>query len=243
MSEITSSKNELSERERFYELYQNCPIPLDERLYNQFLFISRQHLMRFMFLNELYRKIIDMHGCIIEFGTRWGQSLAIYTNLRGIYEPYNYNRKVIGFDTFTGFPSIDERDGEHEIGEMALSDNYEEYLDKILHYHETESPLSHIKRYELVKGDATETVPEYFKKHPETIVALAYLDFDLYSGTKIALETIAEHLTKGSIIAFDELCLSDFPGETDAAQNVLGLRYYRLQHSRYSPNGSYIVIE
>ena len=35
------------------------------------------------------------------------------------------------------------------------------------------NPMSHLKRFELVKGDAAETIPQYLKAHPETIVSLA----------------------------------------------------------------------
>mgnify|MGYP003971701973 CR=1 FL=1 len=28
--------------------------------------------------NEIYKKIIDVHGVIMEFGTRWGQNLALF---------------------------------------------------------------------------------------------------------------------------------------------------------------------
>lgn len=243
MSEIISSQKELSEREKFQQLYADCPIPTDELLYNMGLFISRQNMMRILFIHELYQMILPVHGVIMEFGVRWGGNMALYESFRGIYEGYNYNRKIIGFDTFSSFPSLDEKDGDHSLDEMKLTENYEEYLDKILHYHETESPISQIKKYELVKGDAIKTIPQYFKFHPETIVALAYMDFDIYEPTKAALLALRGHLTKGSIIAFDELNHSDWPGETLAAQEVLGLENYRLQHSQFSPNGSYIVLE
>ena len=39
----------------------------------------------------------------MEFGVRWGQNLITLNNLRGIYEPFNHSRKIIGFDTFEGF--------------------------------------------------------------------------------------------------------------------------------------------
>jgi hypothetical protein len=225
------------------ELYEDCPIPNDEKMYNQFLFISRQHLMRFMFLNEIYQKIVNVHGCIVEAGTRWGQNLAIYTNLRGIYEPYNYNRKIIAFDTFNSFVEFDEKDGKHELNEMALTPNYDEYLDKVLKYHESENPIYQIQKYELIKGDACFTIPEYMKRHPETIIALIMLDFDIYKPTKKALEELLPYLTKGSIIIFDELNCESWAGETIAAQEVLGLDNYHLKHSVYSPNASYIIID
>jgi hypothetical protein len=36
--------------------------------------------------------------------------MALFTTLRNIYEPYNMSRKIIGFDTFEGFPSVSPQD-------------------------------------------------------------------------------------------------------------------------------------
>jgi hypothetical protein len=85
----------------------------------------------------------------------------------------------------------------------------------VLDFHEAElAPIPHKKKYELVQGDATRTLPEYLQRHPETIVALAYFDFDIYAPTKACLEAVVPHLTKGSVLAFDELNCPEFPGET-----------------------------
>ena len=164
--------------------------------------------------------------------------------MRGIYEPFNYNRKIVGFDTFGGFPSVDKKDGAKvKTGDYAVTENYEVYLEKILAYHESESPIPHIKKFELVKGDAIVTIDEYLKRSPETIVALAYFDFDIYMPTKKCLEAILPRVTKGSIIAFDELNCPEFPGETLAVMEVLGLSKFALKRSVLNPLISYIVIE
>jgi len=156
-----------------------------------------------------------VHGVIIEFGVRWGQNLSILQSLRSIHEPYNHNRKILGFDTFEGFKSINIKDGKNDIiaeGALAVSDNYYEFLNNILRTLEYQSPLSEIQKFKLIKGDATISVKKYFEDHPETIVSIAYFDFDLNEPTKKALEIILMHTVKGSIICFDELNCEDFPG-------------------------------
>ena len=45
----------------------------------------------------MYKKIICHHGVIMEFGVRWGPITNLFQSLRGIYEPFNKHRKVIGF--------------------------------------------------------------------------------------------------------------------------------------------------
>jgi hypothetical protein len=238
-----SSKLEMSSRDKFYELYLDSSIPSSERLQNLGLYINRQSLSRLLFMHELYQKVINIHGVVMEFGVRWGQNMSLFTNFRGIYEPYNYNRKVIGFDTFEGFPELDLKDGDKiSVGDYAVTSDYIEELEAVLKYHESESPISQKKKFELVKGDATKTLEKYLEDNPETIVSLAYFDFDIYLPTKKCLELVKDRLTKGSIIAFDELNCPDFPGETLALKEVFGLDKYSIQRSPLNPLISYIVI-
>ncbi len=241
-----ASSQEVQTRERFYETFVRCPIPPNELLTNLGLFMNRQSLSRILFMHELYQRIIPVNGIIIEFGVRWGQNLALFSSFRGIYEPYNYNRKVVGFDTFTGFPSVSEEDGNHPIntvGAYGVTPDYETYLDEVLGYHEMESPIKHIKKYEIIKGDATVTLPEYLQEHPETVIALAYFDFDLYEPTRRCLELIKDYVTRGSVIGFDELNTPAAPGETKALKEVYGLNHYSIRRTTLTPCPSFIVIE
>jgi hypothetical protein len=163
-----------------------------------------------------------------------------------MYEPYNYTRKIVGFDTFEGYPHTAEQDGRARViasGAYGVTPNYDEYLRQVLDYHERENPLSHIKKYEIVKGDAGEEIEKYLERHPETIIALAYFDFDIYEPTRACLEAIKDRLTKGSIIAFDELNCEDFPGETVAVREVLGLHRYSIKRTPLNPTPSYVVVE
>ncbi|KRE97945.1 crotonobetainyl-CoA--carnitine CoA-transferase [Paenibacillus sp. Soil766] len=241
---LLSSQEEINRRAVFLEKLKNSPIPDNEILDNLGLYIKRQALSRTLFMHEIYQQIINVHGVVMEFGVRWGQNLSLFSSFRGIYEPYNYNRKIIGFDTFDGFPNVHEKDGNRvKEGDYRVTDNYEEYLNSVLTYHEAESPLSHIKKFELVKGDASVTIDTYLEQHPETIVALAYFDFDIYTPTKKCLEAIKDRLTKGSIVAFDELNYDLFPGETLALKEVFGLDKYRIRRTPLAPLCSYIIIE
>ncbi len=219
-------------------------IPDTELLDNLGVFLTRQALSRINFMQDLYKRIVPVHGVIMEFGVRWGQNLSLFSNLRGIHEPFNHNRKIIGFDTFSGFPSVSSEDGETVApGDYSVTEGYENELSGILNFHEQNSPIPHKKKHALVKGDATLSLPAYLKDHPETIIALAYFDFDIYAPTKTCLEAILPHLTKGSVLAFDELNCPEFPGETLALKEVLGLSKYAIRREPNSPLTSYLVIE
>lgn len=240
-----ASEKERLVRGNFAELFKNNPLPDNEILHNLGLFISRQTMSRILFMQELYQKIINIHGVVMEFGVRWGQNLALFETFRGMYEPFNHSRKIIGFDTFEGFPSVHNKDGNADVialGKLATTKKYTNYLEQVLDYHEQESPISHIKKYEIVKGNLVKTLPIYLDEHPETIIAFAYLDVDLYEPTKKCLELIKDYVVKGSVIGFDELNYPDFPGETSAFKEVMGLDNYTLYRSVHSSASSYIVI-
>ena len=197
-------------------------------------------------MNEIYTKQVDVHGIVVEFGTRWGQNMGLFAALRGMYEPFNRHKKLVAFDTFKGFPEITSEDGTSPMmveGELALTENYDQYLSKVIQNIENDNPLSHIKKFELVKGDATKTIHTYLNNNPETIISLAYFDFDLYKPTKECLEAIKPRLTKGSVVAFDELNDPDSPGETLALMEVFGLNNITLKRCRYASRVSYFVVE
>lgn len=243
---VGSSSSEIKNRTQLVESLKSCPIPDAEILQNIGIFINRQNLSRILYIHELYKKVLPVCGVVMEFGVRWGQNMALYENLRGIYEPYNHSRKIIGFDSFEGFPCVDEKDGKQahiQPGAYGVTQQYEEYLNGVMQYHESESPIAHKKKYELVRGDATQTIHEYLARHPETIVAFAYFDFDIYTPTKACLQAILPHLTRGSVLAFDEVNDPNFPGETLALQEVLGSQNVQLQRSQYSPMGSYLIYD
>jgi hypothetical protein len=241
-----SSPEEGKRRQSLLELFSSCPIPPGERLDNLGLFIKRQALSRILWMHDLYQKIVPVPGIIVEFGVRWGQNLALFESFRGMYEPYNYSRKIVGFDTFSGFPQPAPQDG-HDPAVVAsaynVPENYQEYLETLLGYHESESPIGHLKKFELIRGDAPVKLAEYLEAHPETIVALAYFDFDLYEPTKRCLELIRNRLTRGSVLGFDELNFASFPGETIALRETLGLDRYPLRRSPHNPLPAYLVIE
>ncbi len=241
-----SSETESALRSDFAAHFKNSPIPDDQILSNMGLYLNSKSLSRILFMNHLYEQIVDVMGVVMEFGTRWGPNLGEFVALRGIYEPFNRHRKIIGFDTFAGFPKIDSEDGQSEmmeVGHLTVPENYKDYLEEVLNFQERDNPLSHIKKFELCEGDATKTLPKYLQENPETIIALAYFDFDVYEPTRFCLEAIKPRLVKGSVLGFDELNDPDSPGETLALMEVFGLNNIKLRRYPYASRTSYFVVE
>ncbi len=204
--------------------------------YHFSVFMKRQVISRLLYQDFLYKKILEVPGVILEFGVHWGATMATLVNLRGIYEPYNHSRFIYGFDTFSGFPGVDDKDGGFsKPGDYATSENYEDELTEVLTIHESFAPIAQIKKFDLIKGDVTETLPAFLEANPHLIVAMAVFDMDIYEPTKSALALVLPRLTKGSLLVFDELNCRHFPGETKAVSEVLGLNELRLQRVPNQP--------
>jgi hypothetical protein len=206
--------------------------------------MKRQTLNRVLFYDRIYREILDVPGVICEFGVQWGATSAQLINLRGVYEPYNYSRHLFSFDTFEGFTSIDPKDGGlSNTGDYAVSKSHENVLNEILDIHEAFSPITHIRKFTLIKGDASEKIDQWLAENPHAIISLAIFDMDVYKPTKEVLQKILPRLVKGSVLLFDELNCPNFPGETLALDEVLGLNNIRLHKSPLQPFSSWMKFE
>jgi hypothetical protein len=234
---------EESRRLGLLSLLRQSPIPDGEILANLALYLGKVEVARMIYLHEIYQRILDVPGVIMEFGVRWGQNLALFEAFRGIHEPFNRTRKIIGFDTFEGFPVVSEYDAGASPGDYTVTRGYEDYLESLLATREREGTLAHIKKFELIKGDASATVPEYLERHKETVIALAFFDLDVYPPTKAVMEAIRPYLCRGSVVVLDELGEESFQGETVALREVFGLGNLRLVHTTYSSKRAYFVWE
>ena len=228
-------------------LLREAPIPESELGENSGLFVSPRTVKRMLFFDHIYQQALPVHGIIMQFGVRWGRDLATLHSLRTIYEPFNATRLIVGFDTFEGFPSVSPRDGHADMikaGVLTVSAGYDEFLHKVFDQRQIIDPLPQVQRFGVFKGDAPVSLQNYLEARPETIIALAHFDMDLYEPTKRCLEIVRPYLTKGSVLAFDELLSSVSPGETIAVREVFGLDRCRVRRSpAYSGHGSYIVVD
>src|SRR5947209_4438190 len=87
-------------RQKLNQLFADRPLPDEELLLNFGLYMRSSAFAKLLFLQECYQKIVPLPGVIMVFGAWWGQDVVTLHNLRAVYEPYHYLRKVIGFDTF-----------------------------------------------------------------------------------------------------------------------------------------------
>jgi hypothetical protein len=233
--------------ENLYSSFNNSSLSLAYKLQAFPLFVRRQDIAYFMAKYEIFKQILNTNGSIVECGVFVGGGIMTWLHCSSILEPYNHTRKIIGFDTFSGFPEIDESDkitgtSEHlHVGGLNVSVSAKEELSELISIHKRNSPLAHINKVELVEGDACETIPKYVEDNPHLLISLLYLDFDIYKPTKAALQHLYKRVVKGGIVAFDELNCKQYPGETIAMFEELDLANVELKRFPFTTHMSYFI--
>lgn len=209
-------------------------------------YATRQSIAKFLTKYEIFKLILNINGSIVEGGVLHGGGTLTWAKLSSVLEPTNHTRKVIGFDTFEGFPSVHSNDQHGSDGSLietgALKGSTYDDVMNAIDVYDLNRPLSHIPKIELVKGDIAKTCEQYVKDNPHLVVSLLYLDVDLYEPTKILLENFLPRMPKGAIIVFDELNAKMFPGETKAVDEVLGLKNIKIERFNFDSYVSYTIL-
>lgn len=184
---------------------------------------------------EIYKKIINYPGDVVELGVFRGGSLIQFATYRELLENVN-SRKIWGFDVFGPFPKAHNEEDE-KFRRAWINETNDEYLtkeelEKVLDYKE-------ISNVELIKGDVVETIPTFLQDNPNLRIALLHVDTDLYEPAKVALNYLYDRVVKGGLILFDDYTVA---GETGAVDNFFkdkNVELKKLTISQHKP--SYII--
>jgi len=242
----TRSEKEQGYAEQMDRCIANSPFSNLERLQNFSLYTPRQDLTNFLVRYEIFKRVLDIQGSIIECGVLRGGGLMAWAQFSAILEPTNHQRRIVGFDTFSGFPKLSKQDRSSESdqarpGGLAV-DSYE-HLQHCVELFDMNRFIGHVPKVEMVRGDAAKTIAQYLKENSQLIVSLLYLDFDIYEPTLAALKHFLPRMPKGAVIAFDELNLKDWHGGSVAVLESLKLRDYRIERCSFGSVISFAQIE
>jgi len=225
--------------------FDRNPETWDKKMENFPKYVRRQNLTRFLALYEIYKRILPVKGSIVECGVFRGFGTMTWAKLSAILEPVNLTRRIYGFDSFSGFPSLSRVDrvgAAAGVKEGDLFADSEQELLELSKINDTTRFLGHVPKVQLIKGDATQTIPKFLQNTPHLLVSLLFMDFDLYEPTKTALELLVPRMPKGAILAFDELDNPLWPGETLAMLEKCGAGNLRLQRLEFDPYIGFAVI-
>lgn len=186
---------------------------------------------------ELYNKILQLPGDVIELGVFKGSGIIQFATFRELLENEN-SRKIIGFDVFGEFPK-----GERVESDKRFVDNWNrqferEFLSKEDIYKSL--TLKGIHNVLLIEGDICTTVEEYLQVHPETKISLLHIDVDIYEPAKVGLEQLFDRVVRGGVIVFDDYGTCE--GETIAVDEFLAEEEYIIHKFSFShAKPSYII--
>ena len=210
-------------------------------------YVPVAELGRFVAKSRIFERVVNVPGSIVECGVFGGAGVMTWAALSAILEPLNHVRRVIGFDTFSGFVAPGPRDAAPSANAAAvpggLAADAKADIEQSVRLFDMYRPLGHIPKVELVAGDALQTIPRYVEENRHLVVSLLYLDFDLYEPTRCALEQLVPRMPKGAIVAFDELNHRAWPGETLALLDTLGIRGVRLERFTFQPQIAFACLD
>ena len=209
-------------------------------------YVRRQNLTRYLALYEIFKRVLPIKGSVIECGVNHGFGVMTWAKLSAILEPVNLTRRIYGFDTFEGFPSLTDQDkarASQHVKEGDLAADSLEELQKLIEVYDSTRFLGHVNKVNLIKGDATKTMPKFVEENPHVLVSLLFLDFDIYEPTRVALETFLPRMPKGAIVAFDELDNPLWPGETLAMLESHAKRPMRIERMEFDPYIGFAVLD
>lgn len=229
-----------------HEWFDKNPGSWESKMENFPKYVRRQNLTRFLVLYEIFKKVLDVKGSIVECGVNQGFGTMSWAKFSAILEPVNLTRRIYGFDTFEGFPSVSEQDKSKTSDHVRKGDLAADALEELTglaEVYDSTRFLGHVPKVKLVKGDAADTIPRFIEEHPHLVVSLLFLDFDLYEPTRVALEHFVPRMPKGAVIAFDELDNPLWPGETRAMLEFAEKHRLRIERLPFDPYVGFAVVD
>lgn len=229
----------------YAQIFNNSSDDTKTKLQHFIKYVRRQDLTKILARYEIFKKILNVKGSVIECGVYRGSGLMSWALFSDVLEPVNLIRRIYGFDTFSGLSGISKKDDNSlrtpETGDLS-ADTYDE-LTKLINAYDKNRFLGQINKIQLVKGSVEETIPKFIEETPHLVVSLLFLDLDLYEPTKIAIENFMPRMPKGAIIVFDELDNPIWPGETQALIDTVGINRLKIQRLDFDPYIGYAILE
>ena len=191
---------------------------------------------RFWYTN-IKQNAFKNDGDIFEFGVYRGKSLITAAL---ILKELNSKKKLYGFDTFKGFPSLSKFDELNQFKKnkyfsKKLQNEFKNFLKlkktlaknkKFNSYNISTSGNFSKSSYEyvmekinyfkldnvkLIQGEFKVSVPEFFNKN-NIKISSCNIDCDLYDGYQLLLPIVFQNLSKKGYIFLDEYYSLKFPG-------------------------------
>ena len=203
--------------------------------------MDKERLSKFLIHYEIFKKIINVKGDIVECGIFKGTS---FVRLALFRELFKKKCNLIGFDTFTDtYPNTsfenERKHREHWIKTAGHSSISKKQLENVF-------KKKKIKNVKLVKGDVLNTVPNFIKKNRKLKISFLNIDLAFVEPTECALDYLYDNVSKGGAIVFDNYGGTGkdgtfYEGETKVIKKFLQRRKKNIKFLDYFVRPSYII--
>lgn len=211
--------------------------------YNDFLLSEDIYVLSKMLARvELFKRIINIPGNVVECGVFKGTGMLLWLKLIKIFCP-NSIKKVVGFDMFKKDELLNILDGNDKT-------NMEHLFDYANNNNLSVSKLKEIlteykfekSQYDIVDGDISKTIHEYIKDKPGFRIALINMDLDLDKPTYDVLNAIWDRIPKGGIIIFDEYSIDRW-SESNGVDRFIKDKNVQLETLHYTKTPSAYIVK
>ncbi len=157
---------------------------------------------------SLARHASSMAGDFLELGVyRGGTAMLLRQALE--HESVTGSKKLRLFDTFTGMPQTDSTRDLHHAGDFSDTS-----LDAV------KALVGVVPYVEYYPG----AIPQVFATVPETAIALAHVDVDIYRSVLDSCEFVYPRLVHGGVIVFDDYGFPSCPGARRAVDEFFAAK-------------------
>lgn len=193
-------------------------------------------IAKFIYHYEIYKKIVNIPGDVLEFGVFKGASFSRFLSFRKILENDD-SRIIVGFDDFGAFTAKGKKE------DVSFAKNFTKILGPGANYIKLKDNFEKngYTNFELIKGDVIKTLPNYLKKNSGAKIALLHLDLDVYRPTKFVINNLYKRMSKGGIILVDDY--AEIAGATNAIDEFFEKKNLKIEKMSFYKRPSYIVIK
>lgn len=209
------------------DLLSAPPEPVD--LLHQFpAYVGHVNLGRYLFLYEMYKKVLNLAGHVAELGVYKGATFLFFAKLVRLFETHS-STQVYGFDWFKGMLEHPEA----SPGEVPYVGDYAQLV-KLIESQQLQD-VALLQRLDL----STES-ELYLQKHPHLRFKLIFVDCGQPNVLRAGLSNFWPRLVTGGVLVLDHYNLECSPQESELVDQTIGTNCIRKLPFNRQPT-AYVV--
>ncbi len=194
-----------------------------------YLKATPERISKFIAHYEIFNRVKNLRGDIVECGVFRGASLSRFMNFNKIFKA---KKKFFAFDAFGKFPDSGTKE------DKAFSVRHNDKSGYGIKKKDLDNLLKkNFNNYSLIEGDILKTLNLFLRKKRK--ISLLHLDLDVYEATKYVLENLYPFIVKNGIILIDDY--KHIPNTTEAINQFIKNKKLRISKFDFPCRPSYII--